>query len=590
MWLKKAKRAHGRTYLSIVQNYRRPEDGKTTTRTLVSCGYLDELEKEHDDPVAHFEALAAEMTAEHEAARAPATIEVHPAQKIDKRAVNRKNVGAAVLKRVYDALGAEKALRNATAGSNASYDHAAVMRLLVLERLLDPGSKLAAWRGREGYFMRSDFSDDDLYRALDGIAAARDAVVAAANRSVGRRWGRDASNVFYDVTNYYFERDPDDGPEGLVKTGVCKEGRPNPIVQMGLLQDADAIPISYRLHAGNTADCDTMMPALADMKRDLGVRGVTAVADKGLNCSKNMAALVAGGDHFVFSQSIRGTKSASGVRARALDPSGYVEVGDADGGPTFRRKSWQGVKTVRLKAEDTADGKARDVGIEVKFVAFWSRKYERRARARREKVLEKSRELVASPGKYTRATHCGAAKYVKGVAFDKETGEAVESGAKPELDLEAIAEAEACDGYYLIVTSHTDWDDGRIIDTYRGLWQIEESFKVTKSELDARPVFVWTPEHVEAHFLTCYIALVILRVLQKLCPGRPSAGAILDELRKVECSADEANWWLFDYRSDLTEQLFSLVGLEHPLKHMQTGDIRKMMQKDDSWAPARKKG
>ena len=112
---------------------------------------------------------------------------------------------------------------------------------------------------------------------------------------------------------------------------------------------------------------------------------------------------------------------------------------------------------------------------------------------------------------------------------------------------------------------------------------------MTKSELDTRPVFVWTPEHVEAHFLTCYIALVIIRILQKLCPGRPSAGAILGDLRKVECSADEANWWLFDYRSDLTEQLFSLVGLEHPLKHMQTGDIRKMMQKDDSWAPARKK-
>ena len=589
MWLKKAKRAHGRTYLSIVQNYRRPEDGKTTTRTLLSCGYLDELEREHDDPVAHFAALAAEMTAEHEAAGAPATIEIHPAQRIGKRGANRRTVGAAVVKRAYDALGVEKAVRNATAGSGAAFDHAVVMRLLVVQRLLDPGSKLAAWRGRERYFMRSDLTEDDLYRALDGIAAARGAVVAAANRSLERRWGRNTSNVFYDVTNHCFERDPDDDPEGLPEMGVCKEGRPNPVVQMGLLQDADAVPISYRLHAGNTADCDTMMPALADMKRDLGVRGVTAVADKGLSCSRNMAALVAGGDHFVFSQSIRGTKSAAGVRARALDPTGYAVVGDEDGGPTFRRKGWQGVKTVHLKAGDTADGKAKDVDIEVKFVAFWSRRYERRARAQREKVLEKSRELVASPGKYTRATHYGAARYVKGVAFDRRTGEMLDSGARPELDLEAIAEAEACDGYYLIVTSHTDWDDGRIIDTYRGLWQIEESFEAAKSEIEARPACVWTPAHVEAHFLTCYVALVVARLLQRLCPGRPSVGSILEELRRVECSADEANWWLFDYRSDLTEQLFSLAGLEHPLKHMQTGEIRKMMQKDDSWAPIRKK-
>ena len=102
-------------------------------------------------------------------------------------------------------------------------------------------------------------------------------------------------------------------------------------------------------------------------------------------------------------------------------------------------------------------------------------------------------------------------------------------------------------------------------------------------------MFVWNQSHIEAHFLTCYVALVILRLLQKLCPGRPSAKAILDELRRVECSAEEANWWLFDYRSDLTEQLFSLVGLKHPLKHMKTKDIKKLMQKDDLWVKSKKR-
>lgn len=589
MWLKKAKRANGRTYLSIVQNYRRPKDGKTTTRTLLSCGYLDDLEGEYDDPVAHFEAVAAEMTAEHEAAHAPVAIEIHPGQKIDKKSANRKNVGCAVLKRIYDALGVEKAVRNATSRARASYDHPAVLRLLVIERLLNPGSKLAAWKGREGYFMRSEFSDADMYRALDGIADAKNGVVGACNRSIERTWGRDTANVFYDVTNYYFERDPDEGPEGLVANGVCKEHRPNPIVQMGLLQDSDGVPISYRLHRGNTPDCETMLPALADMKRDLGLRGVTAVADKGLNCSRNMAALAASGDFFIFSQSIRGTKSSAEVRRRALDPEGYATTGDGDGGASFKRKSWQGFKTVRLKAEDTADGTARDVDIECKFVAFWSRKYERRARAQREKVLEKSRELVACPGRYTRATHHGAARYVRNIAFDKKSGEVIDTGASPELDLEAIAQDEACDGYYLIVTNHTDWSDDRIIEAYRGLWQIEESFKITKSELEARPVYVWTRKHVEAHFLSCYVALVVLRILQKICPGRPSAKAILEELRQVECSAEEANWWLFDHRSDLSEQLFSLVGLEHPLKHMRTADIKKLMQKDDRWIKTKKK-
>ena len=195
------------------------------------------------------------MTAEHEAACAPVAIEIHPHQKIDKRKANRKNVGCAVLKRIYDVLGVEKALRNAAAHLHMSYDLSSVMRLLVIERLLDPGSKLAAWRGREGYFMRSEFSDADMYRALDEIANAKDSVISACNRNVGRLVSRDTSHVFYDVTNYYFEREPDDDPDALVANGLCKEGRANPIVQMGLLQDTDGIPITYKLYRGNTPDC-----------------------------------------------------------------------------------------------------------------------------------------------------------------------------------------------------------------------------------------------------------------------------------------------------------------------------------------------
>ena len=580
MYLRQSKRAHGRTHLSIVHGYRK-EDGRTTTKTIMNCGYLDELRERFDDPVAHFTEVAAQMTAERKAANAPVTVEIHPRQKVDKRAEGRRNAGCAVPLSFYNRLGVEKALRNRQDKLRIGYDLNAVMRLLVADRLMEQSSKLAAFEARGKYFFRTEFAEHDVYRALDRIAEARGPVVSAMNRSIAKMGPRDTTDVFYDVTNYYFERDPDDAPEGLVANGVCKEGRPNPVVQMGLLQDADAVPISYRLYRGNTADCDTMMPALADMKRDLGVRGITAVADKGLNCSKNMAALAAAGDFFVFSQSIRGTKSTGEVRERVLDPAGYA-VGVEPDGPDFACKSWQGRKTVHLKAEDTADGKAKDVQIECKFVAFWSRKYERRARAQREKVLEKSRQLVANPGMYTRSTHYGAAKYVRGVSFDRRTGEVVEAGARPEIDLEAIAEAEACDGYYLIVTNHTDWDDGRIIDTYRGLWQIEETFKVTKSELEARPVWVWTKEHIEAHFLICYVALAIIRLMQRelgKSGDRPSAGAILDDLRRVECSRVEGNWWLFDHRTDLTDRLFALMGEEAPRRYMTTGEISSLMKK-----------
>lgn len=574
MYLKKTPTKSGRVSLSIVKGFRDAE-GRVRQRTVRTVGFLDELEREWDDPVAHFRAVAEEMSAAEAEEAAPVTVEIHPLEKIDARSANRKSAGAAPILAVYDALGVEKALRNSSAGSRAGYDLNACCRLLVAERALAPGSKLAAVEGKGRHFFRCDLTDDDLYRSLDAIAAARDRVVSAMNRSIERGFGRDRGNVFYDVTNYWFERDPDEAPEGLLKRGVSKEKRPDPIVQMGLLQDADGVPISYRLFPGNTQDSQTMLPVLADMKRDLGLQSVTAVADKGLNCSENMAALVASGDGFVFSQSIRGTKSDVELRRWVLDPRGYRGSGDGDS----KRKSRQGHKACHLKAADTASGRAEDVELDVKYVAMWSRKYAERARHEREAVLERARELVASPGAYTAHRHYGAARYVKGIAVDAKTGEVLDCAEALSLDEEAVKAEEALDGYYLIVTSRTGWPDEEVVAAYRGLWQIEESFKATKSDLEARPVYVRTPAHIEAHFLTCYIALTILRLLQKVCPGRPSTGSICRELALVECSALEDGWWLFDHRSTLTEDLFRSVGLQHPTKYMRTSQIKALFKK-----------
>lgn len=215
----------------------------------------------------------------------------------------------------------------------------------------------------------------------------------------------------------------------------------------------------------------------------------------------------------------------------------------------------------------------------MKYVAFWSRRYAERARRERERVIERARELVADPGAYSRATHFGAARYVRGVDVDRATGEVVETARARSLDLAAIEEDAEADGYYLIVTSRTGWTDDEVIGAYRGLWQIEESFRVTKSDIRARPVYVWKPAHIETHFLTCYVALTILRLIQKVSSSRPSAAAICGELGRLSCSALEDNWWLFDHRSELTKELFSAVGVEHPTKYMTTGAIRALMQK-----------
>ncbi len=571
MYLHKSKRKDGRTYLSLVAAYR--EGGKKRMRTVESLGYLDELERSYDDPVAHFKQLCEERNAKERAEAQPVAIEIHPRQRIDKRAAARKNVGSAVLVAVYNELGVERAIRNAARGSKSAYDANAVMRLLVTERVLDPGSKKQAWENRGRYFFRTEFSLEDTYRALDGICRCRDKVVSAINRSVDKMGIRDTACVFYDVTNYYFETDE---PGGLRQKGVSKEHRKSPIVQMGLLQDSAGIPIGYRLFPGNTPDACTMLDVLAGMKRDYGCQRVVVVGDKGNNCSANIAALAARGDGFVYSQSIRGSKSGADLKGWVLADAGYACARDAEGRTAYKVKSRQGYKTVTVEGED---GKRRKVDVEAKYVAFWSEKYARRARKERQAAVDKARRLVANPGAYTAATHFGAAKYVKGLKVDAKTGELVEAADALEFDEERLAAEEACDGYYCIVTSETQMSDDDIIGAYRGLWRIEESFKVTKSDLETRPVYVSREEHIEAHFLTCYVALCILRVIQAKCGGMYSARTIADELAAMCCTNVADNWWVFDHRSDATDSLCRMAGLDGSRRFAQTKDIKAMFSK-----------
>ena len=572
LYLKRDKKKNGRVYLSITESYRNAE-GMQRNRVVKSLGYLDDLEREWGpDALARCEAIRDEMTAEARERTAPQTLTIHPAEKVDMRAGSRKNIGVAVPLAYYNLLGIERAIRNACRGRRLGFDCNAAMRLLVADRLLDGGSKLSAWAGRGKWFFEAKLSGDDVYRSLDVLAGARDPVVGAMNKSMAAAGLRaPGGNVFYDVTNYYFEIDDADG---LRRKGVSKEHRPDPIVQMGLLQDRNGLPIAYRLFPGNTADCLTMIPVLADMKRDFGLERVIAVADKGLNCSDNIAALSARGDGFVFPQSIRGTKSPAELREWAVSEAGYSERGEG-----FKVKSRQSWKEVTVRASDSADGRSHKVKVPVKQVAFWSEKYARRAEHDRAASVAKARELAANPSKYDASIHYGAAKYLDGLAVDPETGELLEAARAVVFDEAKLEEERRLDGYYVIVTSETVMPDDDVIDTYRGLWRIEESFKITKSDLDARPVWVRTPAHIEAHFLVCYVALAIARTMQLVTGFRHSAHAMLEDLAAVSCTNAGGSWWLFDHRTELTDELFALIGRESPTKWMRTTDVKSLLNK-----------
>lgn len=566
MFVKKTPHASGRIYLSLAQNYR--EGKKTKTRTIESLGYLDDLEKLYDDPIAHFKAICQTRNAEAKAATAPISFMIHPAAKIDKRISNRKNIGSAILLAHYNSLCVEKVLRNTTRNMRHEFDFNAIMRLLVMERILNPGSKLSAVKNKEGYFFKSDFTDDDIYRALDVFASAKKKIISAMNKNIEAQNKRNMTHVFYDVTNYYFEIDEEDA---LRRKGIEKNRRRDPIVQMGLLQDANAIPLNYEIFPGNTSDCVTLLPVIKDLKAEFKLDRVIVVADKGLNTSDNIAAATLDKNGFVFSQSIRGTKSKEELRNWVISNEGYR----ANEKETFKIKSRQDMKTIHVKGED---GKKKHVEVDVKIVAYWSAKYAARARHKRAEAIEKAKKLIANPGAFTKATSYGAAKYVENITFDKKTGEVLEDAGKhATLNAEAIAREEACDGYYCIITSETHLPDQEIIDIYKGLWKIEEAFKISKSDLSTRPVYVQTPLHIEAHFLTCYIALTIMRLIQFDTGFKYSAASIINEIAAMSGTHEQDNWWLFDHRSDLSDELCKSVGIDLSRKHMQLSEIKSIL-------------
>ena len=565
MYLRKSKKPNGRTYLTIVQGYR-DAGGKNKARTVRSLGYVDALEAEFDDPVAHFEEECRRMTEEAARAQAPVTVEFSAARRIDKRAEGRVELGAAVPSAyLHRDLGVWSFFERKRTSRGFSYDPCRILELLVWDRIAHPSSKRAAWEARGRFPRKCGFTADDVYRCLTYLDENADALVSSMNASLEQSRGpRDASCLYYDVTNYYFECDEEDG---FRMRGVSKEHRPSPIVQMGLFLDSDGLPLGYELFPGNRNDMTTLLPAMSKAGvRDLpwGER-VVVVADKGLNTSANIAACVLDGNGYIFSQSVR--KAAKGLKSWVLDDAGYEE--SASG--SFKIKSRISEKAVYVAGED---GKRRRVTVPVKEVAFWSRDYFERSRRERAKVVEKSRAAVAR-GDLSSAAAKTSVRYAKDVPVVRETGEAASHNWV--VDEERIAADEAMDGYYCIVTSEQEMDDRDVIDAYRGLWRIEESFRVMKGDLDARPVYCSTESHIRAHFLVCYIALLAMRLMQLDTGRKYSAAQISEALAGVTGHLMDRNLYLFDYRTDLTDELAGAVGIDLSRQVLTRGQIRSIM-------------
>lgn len=566
MHLKKTPNRNGRIRLSIVDTYYDKQRKATRQKTIESIGYLDELEKIYDDPIAHFQKRVDELREEKKAHKAPINFTFYNSDKLCVGDNLRKNFGYSAFSKIYHELEIDKFLKRKQRTSKASYDANTIMKMLVYSRLLFPASKKASYDNREQFFEKTDYCLDDVYRCLTFLNKHKENLQVRMNDKIKEQYGRDTGLIYYYVTNYYFETD---GQTDLLRKGVSKEHRPNPIVQMGLFTDNNAIPITYELFAGNTNDCLTYRPNFGRIKKQFDLGRVISVADKGMTTGDNIWYTIntPAKDGYVFSMSIRGADKS--IKNYVLDENGYEWLGEE-----YKRKSRLYPRTISVTSNN---GKKIKKQVDEKQIVFWSRKYAIRAKAEREATLSKARDLAKHPGKYTKATSYGAAKYIKKVDYDKETGQILTASSVLDINEDLIRKEEALDGYYLLLTSEMDTPDDRIIDIYRGLWRIEESFKITKSELEARPVYVWTNEHIEAHFLTCFVALTLSRILEMKLEHKYSAGRILESLSKASCSLLQQNYYMFDYFDEVLKDIGNLMNIDFSKRVRTLGDIKQIL-------------
>ena len=476
-----------------------------------------------------------------------------------------KLLAPCVLDPVFSALGLDSLFATIKHAGRMEYDLTGIVRLLVYGRILEPASKIATMRQNGGYFIPPVQKADEfnVYDALSVIDANADKIFRRMNTCVVQGAGRNPKVVFYDVTNFFFEIQDADCDElndkgevlekGLRKFGPSKENRKQPIVQIGLFMDDDGIPISFKTFPGNTLDHHTLRPAMTETVDEFGLGRFILIADRGMYSGTNMCHVTDAGNGYIVSKSLR--KSTAAERKWATSPDGYTVVSEK-----FRYKS----KEVVRKATDE-NGKART--FREKVVVYWSKHFYERDRREHQSFLDFIEKLRANPSGFrvTAAQSRSLKRFMKKEVVNRKNGEVLD-GTKlaAMIDDDKLNEFNELMGYYQIATSELKMPDREVIDKYHGLTQIEDQFREMKGTLETRPMFVKTKEHVRAHLMTCFIALTMMRLMQrKIKAFRPAAD-------------DEERHWSYGMSgARLSKALSGWQVLRHP------GDIYQMLEPSD---------
>ncbi len=498
-FLKKTKNKKG-TYLQIYESYYDPERKGGAHRSYKPIGYIHELQANGiDDPIAVFTEEVQKLNQEH--------IKKKQAEK--ERQISEdspeKLLGYFPLKNLNDSLGSKKYIDLMQTATDFRFNVFDMLSALIYARVVQPCSKSKTYvEVIPKLFEKHSFSLDQLYSGLEYIGSEYEKIIEIFNHQINQKYKFDTSHSYFDCTNFYFEIDKEDN---FRLKGPSKENKKEPIVGLGLLLDANQIPIGMKMYPGNESEKPVIRTIIDDLKQRNHISGRTIqVANKGLNCFNNILHALKAGDGYIFSKSVKTLPETE--ETWVLLPNDYVDVKNKEGEVLYRIKEC--VDDFSYTYTD-ADGHRKTLKLPEKRIVTFNPKLAEKQKYGINRQVEKAKKLKACEAK--KSEYGDSAKYVTFVSADKK-GQKTDGKIKVEINEKAIERAKKLAGYNMIITSETHMTASEIYAAYHNLWRIEESFRVMKSQLDARPVYLQKRDTITGHFLICYLAVLLTRLLQ----------------------------------------------------------------------------
>lgn len=542
---------------------------KTTTKTIEKIGTREEIQAKCGDmdPLDWAKQYAAQRTKEEKAAKQDVIIKYSSSAIIKKGEQRSCNIGYLFLQDIYYSLGLDKICHTISEKYKFEYDLNDILSMLVYSRILSPGSKRSSYHHAQTFLEKPKCDLHQIYRGLEVLAKENDYYQSQLYKNSDKIIDRKTGVLYYDCTNYYFEIEEEDD---FRKYGVSKEHRPNPIVQMGLFMDADGIPLSFSLFNGNENEQPSMTPLEKKIIKDFDMSKFIVCTDAGLSSTENRRFNDVGNRKFVTTQSVKKLKSF--LKDFALADDGWSLPGS--------RKKYKLSELDEEKNFEKTFFKERWINennLEQHLIITYSLKYKKYQETIRERHIERAKRLVDNPSKIKKNKSNDPKRFISQDYATKD-GEIADT-TLTYLNEDQIANESMYDGFYAVCTNLED-DASTIIKINKRRWEIEECFEIMKSEFKARPVYLSRKDRITAHFMTCFTALIIYRILEKRLGEKYTCREIISTLKEMNMMISHGDGYIPSYtRTDLTDDLHKTFDFRTDYQIVSPRNMKKICTK-----------